>query len=60
MLKDMEVLSEYHRRLAYVSQMKQQYADQLIIREDGEADWEQTAEGLRACEQLDPLLASLP
>ena len=60
LLKDMEALNEYHRRLAYVSQMKQQYADQLVIGEDGEADWEQTAEGLKACEQLEPLLRVYP
>lgn len=60
LLKDMEVLSEYHRRLAYVSQMKQQYSEELFVREDGQAEWEQTAEGLKACEQLDPLLRVYP
>lgn len=60
LLKDMEVLSEYHRRFAYVNQIKQQYADQLVIRDDGEAEWEQTAEGLRGCEQIDPLLRLYP
>ena len=53
-------LDEYHRRLDYARQVKQQYADQLIIREDGEADWERTTEGLKACEQLDPLLRVFP
>ena len=60
MMKDMEVLSEYHRRLAYVSQLKQQFAEQLVINEDGSINWEKSTEGLKACEQLDPLLRVYP
>ena len=29
-------------------------------KEDGEADWERTTEGLTACEQFDPLLRAFP
>ena len=60
LLSDMQALNEYHRRLDYARQVKQQYAEQLIIREDGEADWERTTEGLKGCEQFDPLLRAFP
>jgi len=60
LLSDMQALGEYHRRLDYAYQVKQQYAEQLIIREDREVNWERTTDGLQICEQLDPLLRSLP
>ena len=60
LLSDMQALNEYHRRLDYAHQVKQQYAERLVIREDGEADWERTTEGLKACEQFDPLLRVFP
>jgi very-short-patch-repair endonuclease len=37
-----------------------QPADDLVLREDGELDWEQTTEGLRAAEQFDPLVRVFP
>jgi hypothetical protein len=60
LLKDMSELDEYHRRLEYVRQVKQQYTDQLVLRQDGEADWERTDEGLRAAEMFDPLIRVFP
>jgi very-short-patch-repair endonuclease len=60
LLSDMQALSEYHRRLDYARQVKQQYADHLIVQEDGETDWERNTEGLKACEQFDPLLRVFP
>ena len=60
LLSDIRVLNDYHRRLDYTRQVTKQYAEQLIIREDGEADWERTTEGLIVCEQFDSLFRPFP
>jgi len=60
LLSDIRALNDYHRRLDYTRQVTKQYAEQLIIREDGEADWERTTEGLIGCEQFDPLFRAFP
>jgi len=60
LLSDMQALIEYHRRLDYIRQVRQQYAEQLIVREDDEGDWERTTEGLEACEHFDSPLRAFP
>ena len=60
LLADMQELNEYHGRLSYVREVRRQYADQLVLRNDGEPAWEQTSEALKACEQFDPLLRVFP
>ncbi|MBX6313303.1 MAG: DUF4011 domain-containing protein [Isosphaeraceae bacterium] len=57
---DLRELSEYHDRLDYVREVKRRYADQLVLHDDGEVDWEQTAEELKKCEPFDSPLRVFP
>jgi very-short-patch-repair endonuclease len=59
-LADTSELSQYHARLDYAREVKRQYADQLVVRHDGEVDWEGTSEALNLCELFDPILRVFP
>jgi hypothetical protein len=56
LLEDMHQLAAYHRRLQFGRQVRQQYEADLLFGEDGEPDWDRTAEGLSAVEQVERTL----
>ncbi len=60
LIGDMVQLDDYHRRTDYVRQVISQYADRLVLREDGGLDRDRTLEGLRLAEQFDPLIGEIP
>ncbi len=60
LIEDMVQLEDYHRRMDYVRQLINQYADRIVLRENGELDRDRTLEGLSLAEQFDPLIREIP
>ncbi len=60
LMEDLSELTEYHSRNEFARQLKRDYAEQWVLRDDGELDRERTIAGLRASEQFDPLLRVFP
>jgi very-short-patch-repair endonuclease len=52
LLEDMRKLAACHRRLDYCRQVREQYSAELVLRADGEPDWEATLEGLDSVDRL--------
>ena len=60
LIEDMVQLTDYHRRISYVRQVKHQFADRLVLNEAGEIERERTIEGMRTAEQIDAILVEIP
>ena len=60
LMDDLRELTEYHSRNEFAQQIKKGYAEQYVLREDGELDRERTADALRASERFDPLIRVFP
>ena len=60
LMDDLRELADYHRRHEFGRQLKREYAEHLVLREDGELDREGTLFGLRASERFDPLIRAFP
>jgi very-short-patch-repair endonuclease len=60
MLADLERLSLYRSQVNYAREVRRQYADHLIARDDGTTNWDQTIDGLKESKLFDPLLRVMP
>jgi hypothetical protein len=60
LLADLDRLDGYHRRAEHVRQLKAQYAADLLADADGQPDWTETLEGLRAVDRLEQSVGAPP
>jgi very-short-patch-repair endonuclease len=56
LLADLGKLAAYHRSTDYCRQIRQQYAADLKAGDDGEPDWQETLDALRALDRLEELM----
>ena len=60
LMDDLRDLAEYYRRLEFSRQIKREYAEHLILRQDGELDRERTIASMVVSERFDPIIRIFP